>query len=187
MNIMTEAAVEQKIAGLDRAGPQDEGRQGHRPLRREARALRCRPRHSRKTGDGVDRPVGLRQVDLPALPQPHERHDQLCQGDRQDHARRRGHLRQVHRRGGTPGPRRHGVPEAQSVPEVDLRKRRLRPAHPRPDQEPGGARRGRRDEPEEGGAVERGEGPACRSPAPASPAASSSASASRGPLPSRRR
>ena len=25
-------------------------------------------------GDGADRPVGLRQVDLPALPQPHERH-----------------------------------------------------------------------------------------------------------------
>ena len=31
---------------------------------------------------------------------------------------------------------RHGVPEAQPVPEVDLRERRLRPAHPRPGQRP---------------------------------------------------
>ena len=36
--------------------------------------------------------------------------------------------------GGAARPRRHGVPEAQSVPEVDLRERRLRPAHPRPCQ-----------------------------------------------------
>ena len=41
------------------------------------------------------------------------------------------------RRGRTARPRRHGVPEAQPVPEVDLRQRRLRPAHPRPDQEQG--------------------------------------------------
>ena len=36
-----------------------------------------------------------------------------------------------HRRGAAARPRRHGVPEAQPVPEVDLRERRLRPAHPR--------------------------------------------------------
>ena len=41
------------------------------------------------------------------------------------------------RRGRTARPRRHGVPEAQPVPEVDLRERRLRPAHPRPGQEQG--------------------------------------------------
>ena len=57
--------------------------------------------------------------------------------DRQDHAGRRGHLRQEHRRGGTARPRRHGVPEAQPVPEVDLRERRLRPAHPRAGQAQG--------------------------------------------------
>ena len=36
------------------------------------------------------------------------------------------------RRGAAARPRRHGVPEAQSVPEVGLRERRLRPAHSRP-------------------------------------------------------
>ena len=36
------------------------------------------------------------------------------------------------RRGRAARPRRHGVPEAEPVPEVDLRERRLRPAHPRP-------------------------------------------------------
>jgi energy-coupling factor transporter ATP-binding protein EcfA2 len=33
---------------------------------------------SRPLGDGLHRPVGLRQVDLPALHQPHERHDRGC-------------------------------------------------------------------------------------------------------------
>ena len=81
-------------------------------------------------------------------------------GHRQDHARRRGHLRSQDRRGGAARPRRHGVPEAQPVPQVDLRERRLRPAHPRPGEEQGGPRRDRRVQPEEGGAVERGQGPA---------------------------
>ena len=53
---------------------------------------------------------------------------------RQDRDRRPGHLRSAARRGAAARPRRHGVPEAQSVPEVDLRERRLRPAHPRPGQ-----------------------------------------------------
>ena len=46
---------------------------------------------------------------------------------------------------------------------------------------------GRRVEPAEGGAVERGEGSPAASPAPACPAASSSASASRAPSPSARK
>ena len=58
--------------------------------------------------------------------------------------RRREHLRPRARRGAAARPRRHGVPEAQSVPEVDLRERRLRPAHPRPRQRQGRARRDRR-------------------------------------------
>ena len=41
--------------------------------------------------------------------------------------RRHGHLRSAHRRGRAQGARRHGVPEAKSVPEVDLRERGLRP------------------------------------------------------------
>ena len=81
---------------------------------------------------GLHRPVGLRQVDLPALHQPHERHDPGLPRDRQDRDRRAGHLRPDARRRAAARPRRHGVPEAQPVPEVDLRERRLRPAHPRP-------------------------------------------------------
>ena len=42
-----------------------------------------------------------------------------------------------HGRGAAARPRRHGVPEAQPVPEVDLRERRLRPAHPRPGRSQG--------------------------------------------------
>ncbi len=41
--------------------------------------------------------------------------------------RPRRHLRSEPRRGGTACPHRHGVPEAQSVPQVDLREHRLRP------------------------------------------------------------
>ncbi len=41
---------------------------------RSTRSKECRCRHSGAFGDGVHRPVGLRQVDLPALHQPHERH-----------------------------------------------------------------------------------------------------------------
>ena len=43
-------------------------------LRREAGALRHRPRHPGEPGDRADRPLRLRQVDLPALHQPDERH-----------------------------------------------------------------------------------------------------------------
>ena len=81
----------------------------------------------------VHRPVGLRQVDLPALPQPDERHHPDRPGRRRDQARRHGHLRPAHRRGRAARPRRHGVPEAEPVPEVDLRERRLRPEDPRHD------------------------------------------------------
>ena len=52
--------------------------------------------------------------------------------DGDDRARRRGHLPLGDGRGPAARPRRHGVPEAQPVPQVDLRECRLRPAHPRP-------------------------------------------------------
>ena len=45
------------------------------------------------------------------------------------------------RRRPAPRPGRHGVPEAQPVPEVDLRERRLRSADPRPGAQQGRARR----------------------------------------------
>ena len=47
----------------------------------------------RRQVTALHRPVGLRQVDLPALPQPDERHDRRLPRDRRDPARRRGHLR----------------------------------------------------------------------------------------------
>ena len=69
--------------------------------------------------------------------------------------RRRGPLRRRRRPGRAAAARRHGVPEVQPVPEVDLRQRRLRAAHPRRAR-PGGAARGGRAEPPAGGAVGRG-------------------------------
>ena len=44
-------------------------------------------------GHRADRPVGLRQVDLPALPEPHERHDRRLPRHRRHRAGRRGRLR----------------------------------------------------------------------------------------------
>ena len=43
-------------------------------LRRQAGAVRRVARHAGEVGDGADRPVGLREVDLPAHDQPDERH-----------------------------------------------------------------------------------------------------------------
>jgi hypothetical protein len=99
--------------------------------------------------------------------------------DRRDHARRRGYLRQARRPGAAARQGRHGVPEAQPVPEVDLRQRRLRPAHPRAGHQQGGAGRDRREIAPPRRAVGRGEGPPRRNPARACRAASSSACASR--------
>jgi phosphate ABC transporter permease subunit PstA len=62
-------------------------------LRRQARHQGCRRRHRGQDGDRLHRPVGLRQVDLPALPEPDERHDRHLPGRRRRSARRRGHLR----------------------------------------------------------------------------------------------
>ncbi len=97
---------------------------------------------------------------------------------------RRGSLRPGHRRGRGSPAHRHGLPEAQPVPQVDLRQRRLRA---RVERLQGRSRR-------------RSSRPACAaprsgtrsrtsssSPAWPSPAASSSGSASRAPSPSSRR
>ena len=79
-------------------------------------------------GDGTDRSVGLRQVDLPAAHQPHERPDPRHPAAGRDPARRRGHLRSEGGRRRPPAPRRDGLPALEPVPEVDLRERRLRTA-----------------------------------------------------------
>ncbi len=72
---------------------------------------------------------------------------------------RPGHQRARHRRHRGAPPRRHGVPEVEPAAEVDLRERRVRPAH-RGHQGPGDAGRGLRAIVEGRGAVGRGEGPA---------------------------
>ena len=81
---------------------------------------------------GAHRSVGLRQVDVPALDQPAERrcipgvrHEGDHPLDGEDvyepaHGRRRA----------APA-RRDGVPALESIPEIDLRQRRVRPAHQR--------------------------------------------------------
>ena len=141
-----------------------------------------------RTVTALHRPVRLRQVDVPALPQPHERHHPIAPGRpaRSSSTARTSTIRastwcELRARVGMVfqkpnpfpksifenvayGPRIHGLATQQ-----------------------GRARRDRRHEPAARRPVRRGEGPARTSPAPASPAASSSASASRAPSPSARR
>ena len=114
-----------------------------RVLRRETRHQEGGHRHRQEPGAGDDRPVGLRQVDLPALPEPHERHDSERARRRLHPARRQGHPRQEAGRGAAARARRHGVPEAESVSEVHLRERGLRAAHPWAGRRPRRARRNR--------------------------------------------
>ena len=116
----------------------------------------------RPEGDRVHRPVGLRQVHAAARAQPHVRALSQAARRRRDDVRRREHpldrdqdlnlLRAQHR---------HGVPEANALPDVDLRQHRLR--HP-PLRGATQSRDGRprRDGASRRGAVERGEGQARR-------------------------
>ena len=101
-----------------------------RVLRREAGVVRRLSRHSRPLGDRLDRAVRLRQVDLPALLEPDERHHRGVPRHRQDRARRREYLFFAGRPRAAPGAGRHGLSEAESVPQIHLRERRLRPAYP---------------------------------------------------------
>ena len=79
-------------------------------------------------GDGLHRPVGLRQVDAAARPQPHVR--PLSQPARRGRGAVRRREHPLAQAGSQPAarPHRHGVPEADAVPDVDLREHRLR--HP---------------------------------------------------------
>ena len=85
--------------------------------------------HRAAVGDRLHRPVRLRQVDLPAHPQPDARGDPRRPRRGRGPARRRGPLRPRRRPGRRAPHDRHGVPAAQPVPDdVDLRQRRRRPA-----------------------------------------------------------
>ena len=93
---------------------------------------------------------------------------------------RGGHLRREGRPGRGAAAHRHGLPEAQSLPQVDLRQHRLRAPHRRLQGQHGRPGRGVADP---GGPVGRGEGQAASSRPTPCRAASSSASASPGPSP----
>ena len=76
-----------------------------------------------------DRPVRLREVDVPAVAQPHARGDPGRPRRGQGRHRRPGPLRRRRRPGRRAPADRHGLPAAQPVPDdVDLRQRRRRAA-----------------------------------------------------------
>ncbi|KAF1854665.1 hypothetical protein Lal_00007137, partial [Lupinus albus] len=98
-------------------------------LRREAGAVRRADEHPETARDRLHRPVRLRQVHAAALLQPHERPGGRLPRRGRDPPRRQQHLPQGRGSGRAAPPRRHGVPEAQPLPQEHLRERRLRPAH----------------------------------------------------------
>ena len=108
-------------------------------------------------GDGAHRPVRLRQVDPAPDVQPDERPGPELPVDRPGPPRRPGSVRQGRRPGRRPSTRRDGLPEAEPVPQVDLRERRVRAADQRLQGQDG---RARRAEPAPGGALGRGQGQA---------------------------
>ena len=95
-------------------------------LRQVPRAQGHQPRDPREQGHGLHRPVGLRQVDPAAHLQPHVRAVPGAARRRHDRARRREPADLQAGRGADPRQGRHGVPEADAVPDVDLRQHRLR-------------------------------------------------------------
>ena len=104
------------------------------------------------------RPVRMRQVDAPPIPQPHERPHPGREGRGRDRLPGRGHLRTRRRRDRGAPSRRHGLPEAQPVSQVRLRQHRLRPARHRDEGREHG--RPRRVDAHPCGAVGRGQGQA---------------------------
>jgi ABC-type phosphate transport system ATPase subunit len=68
-------------------------------LRREARRKECQSGHRPQSGAGHDRPLGLRQVEFPAVFESHERHRRQRARRRHHHSRRTGYLRSRTRRG----------------------------------------------------------------------------------------
>ena len=128
-----------------------------RHLRRQAGRAQHHARHRPQPHHGPDRALGLREEHADPLLQPDERPDPEREGRRLDPLPRPGPLRRGRRSGRGPQADRHGVPEAEPVPEVDLRQHRLRAAC---DRDEGRHGRHRRAGSDAGGAVGRGQGPA---------------------------
>ena len=140
---------------------QDDGARRQRLLRRQAGDRQTsRSTSARENVTAFIGPSGCGKSTFLRTPQPDERHHPERARRGPDRARRRGHLRLRDGRRAAARPRRHGVPEAQPLPQVDLRECRLRPAHPRPRRGQGRARPDRRALAEARRPVGGGEGPA---------------------------
>ena len=150
----------QERALLLRLVPRGEGRLDRRPAAGDHRAHRA---------------VGLRQVHAAAVDQPDERPDPGHPRRGPGPVPRRQPVRPGRRPGRGPAADRHGLPEAEPVPEVDLRQRRLRAADRRLQGQHG---RARRVQPAPGRASGTRSRTSSSSPAWRCPAASSSACAS---------
>ena len=127
-----------------------------RELQRNGGDPRRRIRNPREPCDGVHRPLRLWKDHAASQHEPDERSHPGSRGGRQDHLPRAGSVRRRRRCGRGAPPHRDGVSAAQSVPEVDLRQRRVRPADSRDEGRP---QRPRREGPTPCGAVGRGQGP----------------------------
>ena len=112
-------------------------------LRRESGARLDDAEDLPQPGHCRDRPLGMRQDDVHPQPEPNERFDSGLQAQRAGPVSRPRCLRprDKPRRGAATD--RDGVPEAQPVPEVDLRQHRLGAAQPRDEGRPRCARRAR--------------------------------------------
>ncbi len=116
--------------------PGPRARAAVRPDAREHLGLVRRPQgarpgladHGARHGHRADRAVRLRQVNVPADPEPDARDDQGRRAGRRGAARRQRHLRPGAAADRRPAADRDGVPEAEPVPgHVDLRQRGQRP------------------------------------------------------------
>ena len=140
---MARRALEARAPADRHAGDADGRDRAARPLvRRQAGAQGRLDVGPQAPDHRLHRPLGLRQVDPAALPQPHERPRRRRRASRaiiriggSRHLRPRARRHRAAQAGG------HGLPEVQPVPEVDLRERRLRPAHPRASASSGRPRR----------------------------------------------
>ena len=134
--------------------PRCQGQGPERVLRLDAEHQGRDDRLPCQRGHGPDRAVRLGQIDRRPVHQPHARGDPRCARGGVGHARRPRRLQPRGRRDRGAAGDRHGVPEAQSVPDdVDLRQRRgraaadrhqeRRSARPRPPLAAGGRTVGR--------------------------------------------
>ena len=143
-----------------RTATRDRGAQYALLLRHVSRRQKCQPGDRATEDHRADRPVGLRQEHRAALLQPHERPRAGHAARGRGAVSRQEPVRPRCRCGRGAPPDRHGLPEAQPVPQVDLREHRLRPANQRLARLEAGYGRAGRALAARRGAVGRGQGQA---------------------------